>query len=212
MHSDETAEHSLSDSQSDGMGCKAGNKMCDSLVVQAENLAAARMPCDICCSEPGFCRDCCCILCCKTINSNYGGYSHIKCEAMVSEGYICGHVAHINCALRAYMAGTVGGIIGLDAEYYCRRCDARTDLVPHAMRLFQTCESVDSPDEIDKILNVGICILRGSQKTDAKGLLNRIELVIEKVKLVYSRHKNKCLHAFDKVYPCSSLGFLKPIV
>ncbi|KAM1348857.1 hypothetical protein PS2_003035 [Malus domestica] len=29
------------------------------------------------------------------------------------------------------MAGTVGGSIGLDSEYYCRRCDEKTDLVSY---------------------------------------------------------------------------------
>lgn len=179
---EETAENSESDSQSDAARCKAGNKRCDSLMVQAENVSISAMPCDICCNEPRFCRDCCCILCCKIINSKYGGYSYIKCQALVSEGYICGHVAHIDCALRTYMAGTVGGSIGLDVEYYCRRCDTKTDLVSHITRLLQTCESVDSCEELEKILTVGICILRGSQRSTAKGLLNRIESVIAKLK------------------------------
>ncbi|KAJ6890635.1 protein OBERON 2 isoform X1 [Populus alba x Populus x berolinensis] len=180
--SEETAELFLSDSQHDSAGCKAGNKMCTSLGLQTENQPMAAMSCDICCSEPGFCGYCCCILCCKTISSKHGGYSYIKCEAIVSEGHICGHVAHMNCALRTYMAGTVGGSIGLDAEYYCRRCDARTDLVPHVTRLLRTCESVDSQDEIEKILNLGFCILRGSQRADARGLLKRIEVAITKLK------------------------------
>uniref|UniRef100_A0A2P2J4T4 Uncharacterized protein n=2 Tax=Rhizophora mucronata TaxID=61149 RepID=A0A2P2J4T4_RHIMU len=180
--SEETAEHSSSDSQSDGVACKAGNKMCNSLVEQEEGSTLAAMSCDICCIEPHFCRDCCCILCCKTVNSSYGGYSYIKCEAVVSEGFSCGHVAHLNCALQTYMAGIVGGSIGLDAEYYCRRCDARTDLVPHVMRLIQTSEYIDSPDEIEKVLNIGVCILRGSQRTEAKGLQNRIELAMKKLR------------------------------
>lgn len=166
----------------DAGGCKAGNKMCNSLVEQTENPQLAVMPCDICCSEPRFCRDCCCILCSKTVKSTSGGYHYIKCEAEVGEGYICGHIAHIDCALRAYMAGALGGTIGLDAEYYCRRCDARTDLVSHVTRFLQTCESIDSRDEIEKILIIGICLLRGSQKASAKELQNRIELVIAKVK------------------------------
>lgn len=156
--------------------------MCNSLVEQTENQPLVVMPCDICCSEPRFCRDCCCILCCKTINSTFGGYHYIKCEAVVGEGRICGHIAHIECALRSYMAGTVGGSIGLDAEYYCRRCDARTDLVSHVTRLLQICEAIDSRDEIEKILNIGICLLRGSQKESAKELHNRFEFVIAKVK------------------------------
>ncbi|MBA0799978.1 hypothetical protein Gohar_010455 [Gossypium harknessii] len=178
---DERAEVLVSDPQSDGLACKAGNKKCNSLFAEAECLSLVPLPCDLCCNEPRFCRDCCCILCSKTIDLKHGGYSYIKCEAMVN-GYICGHVAHLNCALRSYMAGTVGGSIGLDAEYYCRRCDTKTFLVPHVTTLLKTCESIDSRDEIEKILNIAVCILRGSQKSNAKGLLNRIESAIKELK------------------------------
>ena len=180
--------------------------MCTSLGLQTENQPIASMSCDICCSEPGFCGYCCCILCCKTISSKHGGYNYIKCEAISSEGHICGHVAHMNCALRTYMAGTVGGSIGLNAEYYCRRCDARTDLVPHVTRLLRTCETVDSQDEIEKILNLGFCILRGSQRADAKGLLKRIEAAITKVKLVLSKQENSWLLCFLENLTLSLLG------
>ena len=182
------ADLSVSDPQYDGLTCKAGNKKCNSLLAESESPSLVPLPCDLCCSEPRFCRDCCCILCSKTIDLNYGGYSYIKCEAMV-DGCICGHVAHLNCALRSYMAGTVGGSIGLDAEYYCRRCDAKTSLVPHVTGLLKTCESIDSRDDIEKILNIGVCILRGSQKTNARGLLNRIESAITKVKPMQSSYK-----------------------
>lgn len=182
VRSEEMVEYSALDSQSDTVRCKAGNKMCNSITSEAEDSSSALMLCDVCCSEPGFCRDCCCILCCKTVTSAYGSYSYIKCEAMVSEGYICGHVAHMNCALQAFMAGKVGGNIGLDAEYYCRRCDARTDLVLHVKRILQVCESIDSRDEIEKILNVGLRILHGSQKATARRLLYRIESAMAKLK------------------------------
>ncbi|KAH0636572.1 hypothetical protein KY290_036996 [Solanum tuberosum] len=129
---------------------------------------------DLC--EPGFCRDCCCILCCKTISSDYDGYSYIRCEATIDD-YICGHVSHLDCALRAYMAGTVGGSINLDAQYLCRYCDSRMDLVPHALKLLNTCTSVASRADIETILNVGIFILRGSQKISGKELLHRIESI-----------------------------------
>ncbi|CAK9160698.1 unnamed protein product [Ilex paraguariensis] len=173
-------DHSGPDSQFGTAGCKAGNKMCNSLE-EARNPSLEAMLCDVCCSEPGFCRDCCCILCCKTISLAYGGYSFIRCEAPVAGGFICGHLAHIDCGLRSYMAGTVGGSIGLDAEYYCRRCDTKTDLVSHGMKLLKTCESIDSRENIENILNVGICILRGSQKTSAKRLMSHIEMAMAKV-------------------------------
>ncbi|PSR95668.1 Protein OBERON like [Actinidia chinensis var. chinensis] len=178
---EEIIEHLGPDSQLGAVGCRAGNKKCSSLV-EARNSPSEAMACDVCCSEQYFCRDCCCILCCKTINSAYGGYSFIKCEAMVDDGIICGHIAHIDCALRSYMAGTVAGSIGLDAEYYCRRCDARTELISHVTKFLRTCEAIDSREDIEKILNVGICVLRGSQKTSARSLLGRIELVMAKIK------------------------------
>ncbi|KAH0641108.1 hypothetical protein KY285_037694 [Solanum tuberosum] len=167
----------LSDSPIRAITCKAGNRICSSLTL--ENPFPA-MLCDICCSDPGFCRDCCCILCCKTITSDYDVYSYIRCEATV-DGYICGHISHLDCALRAYMAGTVGGSINLDAQYLCRYCDSKMDLVPHALKLLNICTSVASRADIEKILNVGICILRGSQKRSGKELLHRIESIKEKL-------------------------------
>lgn len=140
------------------------------------------MPCDICCAEPNFCRECCCILCCKTVDSKYGGYSYIKCQAKVGDK-ICGHAGHIECALRCYIAGTVGGSIGLDAEYFCRRCDGRTDLIPHAKKLLLTCQYIDSKDDDmkKKILNLCMCFLGGSQKATAKELISQIQLAMSKV-------------------------------
>ncbi|KAL7081102.1 hypothetical protein ACP275_14G018500 [Erythranthe tilingii] len=164
--------------------CKAGNKFCSSLA-GVEDSVSQVMPCDICCSEPGFCRDCCCILCCRTFDkassSSSDTYSYIRCEAKI-EGFICGHSCHIECALRAYMAGTVGGSIGLDAEYYCRRCDSRTDLVPHFKKLLEDSGSIVLGEEIEKVLRLGVCALRGSEKTSVTELLSRIELAISKLK------------------------------
>ncbi|XP_073155555.1 uncharacterized protein [Henckelia pumila] len=174
----ETSEHPVSNSPMGG--CKAGNRFCTSLDT-GEDSVLEIMFCDICCSEPSFCRDCCCILCSRTINKALGTHNYIRCEATI-EGYICGHNCHIDCALRAYMAGTVGGSIGLEAEYYCCRCDSRTDLVSHVRKLLQTCESIDSRDHIEKILNVGIRVLRGSKKTSAHQLLNSIDKAMLKLK------------------------------
>ncbi|KAK4370519.1 hypothetical protein RND71_009994 [Anisodus tanguticus] len=168
-----------SDSPLGAITCKAGNRICSSLT--AEKPFPETIFCDICCSGPGFCRDCCCILCCETISSDYDRYSYIRCEATVVDGYICGHIAHVDCALRAYMAGTVGGSISLDAEYFCRYCDSRTDLVSHALKLLNICKSVASRADIEKILNVAICILRGSQKSSGKQLLHRIESTLAKL-------------------------------
>ena len=169
----------LSDSPFGVITCKAGNRICSSLT--AENPLTSTRFCDLCCSEPGFCGDCCCILCGKLIVLDYDGYSYIRCEATVVDGHICGHVSHLECALQAYMAGTVKGSINLNAEYLCRYCDSRTDLVPHALKLLSICTSVASYADIKKILNLGIRILCHSQKSSAKELLDRIKSINAKV-------------------------------
>ncbi|RVX22220.1 hypothetical protein CK203_001231 [Vitis vinifera] len=71
----EVAAQSRPDSQLETGGCKAGNRLCSSLALAARNMHLA-MNCDICCTEPSFCRDCSCVLCCKSIASSY---SFIKC-------------------------------------------------------------------------------------------------------------------------------------
>uniref|UniRef100_K4C6A3 Oberon-like PHD finger domain-containing protein n=1 Tax=Solanum lycopersicum TaxID=4081 RepID=K4C6A3_SOLLC len=169
----------LSDSPFGVITCKAGNRICSSLT--AENPLTSTRFCDLCCSEPGFCGDCCCILCGKLIVLDYDGYSYIRCEATVVDGHICGHVSHLECALRSYMAGTVKGSINLNAEYLCRYCDSRTDLVPHALKLLSICTSVASYADIKKILNLGIRILCHSQKSSAKELLDRIKPINAKL-------------------------------
>lgn len=157
-------------------GCKAGNELCASL--KEKDFQLKVKACDICCSESGFCRDCCCILCCGSVDPAHGGSSFIRCQAILEKDLTCGHVAHIDCALRAYMAGTVGGGIGLDAEYYCRRCDNKTDLVQHAMKMIEICKSFDSRDDIEKVLNLGSCILFGSEKVRAKNLRHSIGRIV----------------------------------
>ncbi|KAH0633568.1 hypothetical protein KY284_036354 [Solanum tuberosum] len=142
-----TELHSLlSDPLIRAITCKVGNKICSSLTTKNPFPAIL---CDICCIEPGFCRDCCCILCRNTISSDYDGYNYIR----------------------------FGGSINLDALYLCRYCDSRMDLFPHALKLLNTCTSVSSRADIENILNVGICILRGSQKRSGKKLLHRIESI-----------------------------------
>ncbi|KAI3910771.1 hypothetical protein MKW98_030579 [Papaver atlanticum] len=176
-------EHSGHESNTSTVDCKARNIMCvDQREARSNSLSLPDMDCDICCSEVNFCRNCYCILCSNIIDWTHGGYSFIRCEAKQGEDYICGHAAHLDCALRSYMAGKVGGSIGLDVEYYCRRCDKITDLIPHVTRLLQTCQSLNSPDEIEKILKLGLSIVRGSQRVGALNLLNSIELAFRKLK------------------------------
>nr|XP_043628437.1 uncharacterized protein LOC122599896 [Erigeron canadensis] len=166
----------------DAAGCKAGNINCSSLLETNDHDHSNIMMCDICCIEPQFCHDCCCILCSKFVNSANGDQSFIRCEASVKEGLICGHICHIECGLRSYMAGTVGGTIGLDAEYYCRRCDARTDLIPHVQRFYRSCESLRCSEKVQKILNLCVIILRGSTKPSAKVLLHHVQTAVAKLK------------------------------
>ena len=101
----------LSDSSFRAITCKAGNQICKSLA--AENPFTETRFCDLCCSESGFCGDCCCILCSKLISLDYDGYSYIHSEATLISCHICGHVSYLECALRANMAGRVGGSINL---------------------------------------------------------------------------------------------------
>ncbi|KAI3827776.1 hypothetical protein L1987_01859 [Smallanthus sonchifolius] len=166
----------------DPAGCKAGNINCSSLLETNDPDHSNIMACDICCIEPRFCHDCCCILCSKTVDSANGDQTFIKCEAVVKDGFICGHICHIECGIRSYMAGTVGGTIGLDAEYYCRRCDATTDLIPHVKNLLRSCESISYGDKMQKMLNLCVIILRGSTKTSAKSLLHRVQSAVAKLK------------------------------
>jgi hypothetical protein len=77
------------------------------------------------------------------------------------------------------MAGTVGGTtIGLDVQYYCRRCDNKTNL------MMETCQSLESRDEIEPILNMGLCLLRGSRQMRAKSLENHMASAMAKVQYV----------------------------
>ncbi|KAJ1293620.1 hypothetical protein BS78_01G082700 [Paspalum vaginatum] len=161
--------------------CKARNSSCNLEREGFIELSPA-WACNLCCREPTFCRECCCILCRKTIDYSFGGYSSIKCETVVEENYICGHSAHLDCALRCYMAGTVGGSIGLDVQYYCRCCDNKTNLMMHVEKLMETCQSLESRDEIEPMLNMGLCLLRGSIQTRAKKLENFMGSAMAKLK------------------------------
>ncbi|EER90880.1 uncharacterized protein LOC8085943 [Sorghum bicolor] len=160
--------------------CKARNSLCN---LEREGFveSSPARACNICCKEPGFCRECCCLLCNKTIDYSFGGYSFIKCEAVVEENLICGHSAHLNCALRSYMAGTVGGVFALDVQYLCRLCDNKINLMTHVEKLMETCQSLESRDEIEPMLNLGLCLLRGSKQMRARSLENQMRSAMEKL-------------------------------
>ncbi|KAL4200264.1 hypothetical protein AMTRI_Chr03g148840 [Amborella trichopoda] len=159
--------------------CKAGNRECSSQLAGSYFMKA--MDCNICCREVGICRDCSCVLCGKSIERGLGGHSFIRCEAVVRKEFVCGHVAHLECAVLCQMAGTVRNA-GLDVEYYCRRCDNKRELFSHVSGLLQYSESLDSRDEIEKNLKLGVRILCGSRKFCARSWLKSIELVLHKLK------------------------------
>lgn len=59
-------------------------------------------------------------------------------------------------------------------------------MISYVNNLLQTCKTTDLDDEIlKKILNLGACLLRGSEKPVAKELLRYIELTVSKVFLNY---------------------------
>lgn len=161
--------------------CKVRNKSCK---LEREGFieSSPAKDCDICCTVPDFCRECCCIFCGRVVDYSFGGYSYIKCEAVVVENYICGHVGHLECALKIFMAGTIGGEIGLDVQYYCRRCDNKTNLMMHVEELLETCQSLKTRDEIEPILNMGLCILRGARQARAKSLEKYMASAMAKMK------------------------------
>ncbi|KAL5219656.1 hypothetical protein ABZP36_020340 [Zizania latifolia] len=161
--------------------CKARNNLCK---LEREGFieSSPAQDCVICCKMPGFCRECCCVFCHRVVDYSFGGYSYIKCEAVLEENYICGHIGHLDCALRTFMAGTVGGKIDLDVQYYCRRCDNKTNLMMHVEELLETCQSLQSRDEIEPILNTGLCLLRGSRQKRAKSLENYMGSAMAKLK------------------------------
>ena len=69
----------------------------------------------------------------------------------------------------------------MDVQYYCRRCDNRTNLMMHVHKLLETCLSLRSKEEIKPILHLGINILSGSRQPQAKNLENYMGLVMSKV-------------------------------
>ncbi|XP_027364735.1 protein OBERON 1-like [Abrus precatorius] len=167
--------------------CKAGNKECSSLSLEEREKYSPGMPCNICCAVADFCRDCSCILCSRNVDSAYGGYSYIKCLVKTNDN-ICGHVAHMECALRDSLAGTAGGDVAIDAEYYCRRCKGRTDLVSHVKKLIESCTTTNLDSDIRKnILNLCTSLLENSKKDDARKLLIKIGKSVQEVKCETNR-------------------------
>ncbi|XP_040246811.1 uncharacterized protein [Aegilops tauschii subsp. strangulata] len=130
---------------------------------------------------PNFYHDSCCIICGRTVDYSFRGYNYIKCKVVVGENNICGHVGHLDCAFQHLLAGTVGGGTPMDVQYYCRRCDSKTNLMMHVYKLLETCLSLRSKEEIKPILDLGLNILSGSRQPQAKNLENYMGLVMSKI-------------------------------
>ncbi|KAF6139994.1 hypothetical protein GIB67_020385 [Kingdonia uniflora] len=151
--------------------CKVGNNMCSLPLEKLSNYSQNGVNCVESCSGANFCHDCCCIYCKKTITWAYGGYDFVRCEAKVSDNYICGHGAHVKCASHFF-----------DMEYHCTNCDQRTDLTLHVTRLLKICKILDSRKVIDTMLKVGAFLLDGSARETAKKLLNGVKSALTKLK------------------------------
>ncbi|XP_057816572.2 uncharacterized protein LOC131029913 isoform X1 [Cryptomeria japonica] len=158
--------------------CKAGNPKCG--IETHKNKSLKAMNCDICCIEFGFCRECSCILCGKTTDQSEGEYTSIRCEGKLNEEFVCGHVAHLECALLCHMAG-VERSIGLDVEYYCRRCDKKTDLMMHIVGLLRASGCLKIRADVEKNLSIALRILQGTRKTARRSLHNVINSAVQKL-------------------------------
>lgn len=176
--SDSSSDEEHGCDQSRLVKCPSGKGFCNDVLLANRKPI---MPCDVCCTNSDFCRHCCCMICKRKLSSSFKGYSYFRCEAVVKEDYICGHVAHLNCARKCYMAGTVGGLFNLDAGYLCRLCDSRSDLVPHAMKLLEISKTVYNVADLEEILKLGILIMRESKREPAQELCRYFETALAKV-------------------------------
>ncbi|MCO5553454.1 hypothetical protein L7F22_006975 [Adiantum nelumboides] len=172
-------------SEKQEMHCKAQNPQCG--LEMGESLASGAvgvMPCNICCSEPHFCRECLCILCGKTMKCGYSAFSSVRCFARLLGAEFCGHGAHLTCALDCQMAGVVKQL-GLDMEYICRRCDQRTDLREHVVRLLESLRYTKCKTSAETSLSTAVLIMRGTQAEGAKRLLQLVETALHMVKHLF---------------------------
>eukprot|EP00249_Psilotum_nudum_P020783 c27845_g1_i1 orf=74-1636(-) len=146
------------------MQCRAGNPKCTLWTGRgALPESIGILHCDICCAEPRFCQDCICILCGKTIDCDEEyEYTYIRCFARLSEAGVCGHVAHLSCALACQLAGVVKQI-GIDMEYICRRCDRKTDLRGHVVGLFGSLKYTKAKDVSESNLRLALQIMQGTE-------------------------------------------------
>ncbi|KAI5056681.1 hypothetical protein GOP47_0028499 [Adiantum capillus-veneris] len=159
--------------------CKVGNPNCGLILGESLALGAIGvMPCDVCCAESDFCRECLCILCGKTMRCGLSAYTSVRCFARLSGAEFCGHAAHLMCALECQLAGVVKPL-GLDMEYICRRCDQKTDLRGHVVRLLDSLRFTNCRFSIEKNLVTALQIIQGTKDTGAKRLVYLLQTAIQ---------------------------------
>lgn len=156
--------------------CKLGNGKCGYLI----NKPTKTKQCGICCAEFAFCGGCSCILCAKATDQSLENFRSLKCEGKLDNGQFCGHNAHLDCALLCHTVG-VERKNGLDIEYYCRRCDTKTDLVQHMIGWICQCRCLKESKETDKNIRLMLQFIQGTQRIGGKQVQNCLESALVKV-------------------------------
>ncbi|XP_031474763.1 protein OBERON 2 [Nymphaea colorata] len=159
--------------------CRAGNASCSA------RSFPPTVDCDVCCAEPSFCRDCCCILCGSPVDFSLGSSCFIRCEARSlgggAAGPVCGHVSHVRCTIASRLGGSVESV-GVDVGYYCRRCDQRTDLVAHVYNMLRSCQVSGSSDGVEECLGLCLGLLQGAKWFGAMAWAAGIQSALRKLK------------------------------
>lgn len=137
--------------------CRAGNPHC-TLTKGKNNVSesAESLVCHICCLEPDFCRECKCILCCKSFPPNIDDVVVVRClnHPVPGQG-LCGHAAHLECALNSQLAGVIKKN-GLDLEYICRRCDRKTDLKGTVVQMVEAVGQNAPQSTVENVLQLAL--------------------------------------------------------
>lgn len=168
--------------------CQAQNPHCNlETGKSALSGATETLACTICCSEPGFCRECKCVLCCKAFWPDTDETNLIRCMNRPIPGGagICGHAAHLECAVKSQLARVVKKN-GIDVEYICRRCDRKTNLRDAVARLIESVGRTIARPKVEKNLQLAMQIMQDSQQGVVAGrsLTSLIDVALKKVSLL----------------------------
>jgi len=163
--------------------CQAKNPNCS--LERGTSILSGTMEgldCDICCSEPRFCRECKCIICCQVINPDPDVSTFFQCMHRPSGLGVCGHAAHLECALKSEMAGVVKHN-GLDMEYLCRRCDNKMDLRDLITCLVEVMGKTIVRQKVEKSLQLALQIMQDTQNGGFGGRILEylVGITLEKV-------------------------------